>query len=142
MFALLIGAGAAAVYNNNRDSNHLKMRTMTDEERATREYGINVTLDHNNDYLFWGQKHMARLDQRKRPYESFGDGIDQYNTRFENKSRLVTHLFKVRNPTIVVPASDDHLIRMNVITPWVLDQEYMASEPKPLRFQSSGGWYN
>jgi homoserine acetyltransferase len=141
MFAVLIGAAAAAVYHNSRDTNQFMLRTMTDEERATAEYGINTTLDKNNDYLYWGQKHMARLDQRVRPYASYGDALEQYNTRFENKSRLVTQLFKVRNPTIVIPSSDDHLVRMNVITPFVLDPAYQASEPKPLRFQSSGGWY-
>lgn len=140
--ALLIGGAAAAVYHNTRENDHHKIRTMTEEERATSEYGINVTLDQNNDYLFWGQKHMARLDQRVRPYASYADGIDQYNKRFENKARLVSHLFKVRNPSIVTPpSSDDHLVRFNLITPWVLDEKYQASAPKPIRFQTSGVWF-
>lgn len=141
MFAILVGAAAASLYSNTMRGEQGKLRTATEEERATREYGIDVTLDQNNDYLFWGKKHMDTLDSRVRPYHSYGDAMDQYNQRFENKSRLVNQLIKRRNPSFVIPSSDDHLVRMHVITPFVLDSAYHASEPKPLRFQSSGGWF-
>ena len=141
MFPLLIGAGAAVVIYNSRDNNHYKVRTMTEEERATQEYGINTTLDQNNDYLFWGEKHLSRRDRFLRPYSSYGEAVDEYNKRFENKSRLVTHLFKVRNPSITVPSSNDTLVRMNLITPFVLDSDYHASEPRPLRVDAAHGWF-
>ena len=141
MFAILLGMGAAAVLYNTNDNNHYKVRTMTEEERATMEYGINTTLNQNNDYLFWGQKHMNRLDRFTRPYSSYEEAFDLYNQRFDNKSRLVGHLFKVRNPTITVPSSNDTLTRFNLITPFVLDENYHASEPKPMRTGSSAGWF-
>ena len=89
MFAILVGAAAASLYSNTTSLDQGKLRTATEEERATREYGLNTTLDQNNDYLFWGQKHMDRLDERVRPYHSYGDAIDQDNMRFDNKARLV-----------------------------------------------------
>lgn len=141
MYAILLGGAAAFVYYNANGTTHHQARTATQQERATREYGINVTLDQNNDYLFWGQKHMARLDERVRPYKSYGDGIEQYNKRFENKSRLINHLFKVRNPVMInPPSSNDHFVRLNLITPWVLDEKYQASPPRPLRVQTSNTW--
>jgi hypothetical protein len=141
MFAILIGAAGAAVYTNLRNKDKLKVRTMNKEECATMEYGIDVMLNQNNDYLFWGQKHMQTLDSRTRPYRSYGEAVEKYNKRFDNKARLVNELLKVRNPTFIVPRGDDHLVKMKVITPFMLDPAYQASQPKALRFQSTGGWY-
>lgn len=141
MFPILIGAGALALYQNTRPNDKLKVRSPTQEERATMEYGINTVLDQNNDYLFTGQKSLQTRDQYLRPYGSYGEAVDRYNQRFENKSRLVHHLIKVRNPSFTVPSDHDTPVRFNLITPFVLDPEYHASPPKPLNVHYSNGWY-
>lgn len=141
MFAILVGAGAAALVNNTQSQKRFQMRTPTQEERATMEFGINTVLDQNNDHLFTGQKHLERRDMFIKPYASYGDAVAQYNKRFENKSRLVSHLIKIRNPSFTVPNDHDHPVRMNLITPFVMDPAYHASAPKPHRVQHYGGWY-
>jgi hypothetical protein len=130
MFALLAGGALVAIAKNTSPYDTYKLKSRTEEERRVHEYGLNVRVFQNADYLTWGQKNFQQLDFYKKP-RSFDQVAGEYSRKVEGKNKLIDHLFKERNPVFSQPVENFYRVIPNFIVPF-FDELAVSPRRPPL----------
>lgn len=127
-FAILVVGLGAVLFMNHANSDRYPSPDDSQTARRTSLHGINLTLHQNSEFMFGGQRDSLQLDWYKKP-RSFGEVVDKYNDKQNDKHQLIKNLFRRRNVTIGAPTTNLHFTRPQVIVPFFDKMKHSEYRP-------------